>query len=86
MIYTFLSDILIPVVKGFVNQKQTHLVRPFVQGTLQKANIVNSTYSNNILHSIQRDDWPGLIQNLKHLPKNPSNTFDSTNIPNPYKN
>ena len=86
MISTFLSDILIPVVKGFVNQKQTHLVRPFVQGTLQKANIVNSTYSNNILHSIQREDWPGLIQNLKHLPKNPSNTFDSTNIPNPYKN
>ena len=77
---------MIPVVKGFVNQKQTHLVRPFVQGTLQKANIVNSTYSNNILHSIQREDWPGLIQNLKHLPKNPSNTFDSTNIPNPYKN
>merc|ERR1711895_308780 len=32
------------------------------------------------------DDWNGLIQNLKHLPKNPSNTFDSTNIPNPYKN
>ena len=86
VISTFLSDILIPVIKGFVNQKQTQLISPFVQGTLRKANIVNSTYSNNIIHSIQREDWNGLIQNLKHLPKNPSNTFDSTNIPNPYKN
>ena len=86
VISTFLLDILIPVVKGFVNQKQTQLISPFVQGTLRKANIVNSTYSNNIIHSIQREDWPGLIQNLEHLPKNPSNTFDSTNIPNPYKN
>ena len=77
---------MIPVVKGFVNQKQTQLISPFVQGTLRKANIVNSTYSNNIIHSIEREDWPLLIQNLKHLPKNPSKTFDSTNMPNTYKN